>query len=303
MNETSHVYLLLFPERGLFKIGKADDVTARAGTLAKDWGAPDMDRSWHVKVQRSHVFGLEKSLHFLLGGYRETFDTGDGRTEMFRIDGLIAALNGISVFASSHPGSVNIAKGLLGMLRQEPALVSRLRPPTPAVRPRATGATADVTHGEAQTGRQDPTHAATARNLQKINYLLTVLHRRQDDLSFEVDRIHYQGSPRYVVRLTLPDGPSGYPRIKELLDPLFKMVVQCSIEYTRIMLGQAVVRDGGLQISLSRLTAYVDLPPDLAPLGMRLNMLLDALPSESTALAEARGQNRRREASRMAPAG
>lgn len=59
---TSHLYLLVFPEPGMIKVGKADVVHERIRTLRRFWGEVDYEASYQLASQAEVVFRLEKSL-------------------------------------------------------------------------------------------------------------------------------------------------------------------------------------------------------------------------------------------------
>lgn len=108
----SNVYLLLFPEHNVLKIGKADDVSSRINKLRLDWGHPDYNNSYVVTLEHERVFDLEKSLHKLLGKYNVNIGDGDGHTEMFSIDCLELCLKYIEVFQmDTSNGDVVVTKG------------------------------------------------------------------------------------------------------------------------------------------------------------------------------------------------
>ena len=76
----SHLYLLVFPARGMLKIGKADAVYERIQSLRRHWGDVDYAASYQLGAPVDSVFKLEKSLHFLLAEHALTLDVGDGKT-------------------------------------------------------------------------------------------------------------------------------------------------------------------------------------------------------------------------------
>lgn len=113
MAELTHLYILVFPMRGIIKIGKADRVHERIQTLKRWWGEPDYESSYHLSAPADVIFRLEKSLHFLLFQYSVNFEEGDGRTELFSRDALDTALKHIDLFCSSGAVTESLVKGIL----------------------------------------------------------------------------------------------------------------------------------------------------------------------------------------------
>jgi hypothetical protein len=154
----SYLYLLAFPERGLLKIGKADNVHSRIQQLRQDWGAVDYGRSHQLHEPTHRVFALEKALLSFLSEYRtpQKFP-GVGATEVVSIAALQPALRHLQIVA---PGRVH---------KVPPRPVPRLMQ---AVPPRATA---------------DP-WGLLARTQQRINRLDAVFaaHRASHPITPEV---------------------------------------------------------------------------------------------------------------------
>ncbi len=113
MKELTNLYLLVFPEKEIIKIGKADDIHKRIDHLKKCWGEVDYDASYSLTIETEYVFKLEKSLHFMLSNYAVIFDDGEGKTEFFSIDALEQVLNHIRLYLSSNDNLKALKKGLL----------------------------------------------------------------------------------------------------------------------------------------------------------------------------------------------
>ena len=96
----SKLYILIFPEKDVLKIGKANDIASRISTLKRYWGAVDHKNSCYLKAPESTVFKIEKSLHLLLEARRVDFDFGDGKTEFFSIDALELVKKYLEVYIS-----------------------------------------------------------------------------------------------------------------------------------------------------------------------------------------------------------
>lgn len=115
----SYLYVIVFPEKGIFKIGKADDVRKRLTQLIPFWGQPDYNISYHLKIDKSKVFHLEKSLHHIMSEYSVQFDVGDGKTELFMLDALDVLLKYIDVYLINKPDS-KLIQGVEAIPNQVP---------------------------------------------------------------------------------------------------------------------------------------------------------------------------------------
>jgi len=89
--QLSNVYLLPYPKRNCFKIGKANDVDARVRQL--NWLGPvDTSNSYELEVPEYCVFDVETSLKNTFREYRVDVGLGDGKTELFDISVLPEAI-------------------------------------------------------------------------------------------------------------------------------------------------------------------------------------------------------------------
>ena len=112
MEETSHLYLLVFPARKMIKIGKANNIYNRIQALKKYWGEVDYENSYRLVMPQGEVFKLEKTLHYLLAQYQTGTDAGDGYTELFSADALAPALRHISHFTEHQIITSTLQKGI-----------------------------------------------------------------------------------------------------------------------------------------------------------------------------------------------
>ncbi|AEV27608.1 hypothetical protein Dsui_3277 [Azospira oryzae PS] len=173
MAETTNLYLLIFPERGIIKIGKADDIHNRIQTLRRWWGEADYEASYYLRAPLEVIFKLEKSLHFFLSQYSVPFEEGDGRTELFSADALGVALKHIDLYSSSAPDIEGVKKGV-----PRPLLAS----PLPRRRGKHRGL---IRKSKAMVDSV----ARTAGQFGRINRLLMILLRRQSRIPYQYDVI------------------------------------------------------------------------------------------------------------------
>ena len=121
----SYLYVITFPEKRVFKIGKADDIRQRINRLTGWWGQPDYENSYHLMIDRNKVHHLEKSLHHMMDEYKVEFDCGDGKTELFSMDVLDIALKYIDVYLMDKP-DIKVVKGILAIPNKVPENLSNL---------------------------------------------------------------------------------------------------------------------------------------------------------------------------------
>lgn len=94
----SHLYVLVYTQKNVIKIGKANDVTTRITGLKKHWGEPDYENSYSLEIDADLVFKIEKALHLFLAEHGAGLSEGDGKTEFFAIECLDQVLEYLEVF-------------------------------------------------------------------------------------------------------------------------------------------------------------------------------------------------------------
>jgi len=164
-----HLYLLVFPKRGMMKVGKADDFHKRILTLRRYWGDVDYAESYSLAAPANLVFRLEKALMVLLSEHALTLDVGDGRTEFFAAAALERALQHIELFAPNR-----IVKGI--------------RRPAPVLKPSRPEVPRDIRYywkKRAASRDMVGTAVRTARQFDRINRWLLILLRRQDRIAYQ----------------------------------------------------------------------------------------------------------------------
>ena len=107
------LYVLIFPECGSLKVGKANNVYARCQQRKHWWGDPDYRESLVLKAPELTVFRLENTLHHLLRkNYSAPVLEGDGHTEFFTMDSLELVLPTIDLFVKAGVLSKGFSKGI-----------------------------------------------------------------------------------------------------------------------------------------------------------------------------------------------
>lgn len=107
----SNLYILLFKNKGILKVGKANNVFDRARSLAH-LGEVDYEESYVLRVVKDEVFSLESMLHSLLKPYRcNDVKYVDGHTEIYKLESLSLVLSGIDLIIQSRPEYV-LSKGI-----------------------------------------------------------------------------------------------------------------------------------------------------------------------------------------------
>uniref|UniRef100_UPI0035B2B9C8 hypothetical protein n=1 Tax=Chitinimonas sp. TaxID=1934313 RepID=UPI0035B2B9C8 len=70
--------------------------------------------------EESIVFGLEKTLHFLLDGHAAEFEKGDGKTELFGLEGLDVVLKHLDLYLTSRSSdSLVLRKGVVELPKDQ----------------------------------------------------------------------------------------------------------------------------------------------------------------------------------------
>ncbi len=86
MKNISYVYVLVQKEKGLLKIGKANNTLYRYLQFKEYFGELDETLSFQVECAEDFVFKLEKILHLSLLDYNVDLEKFDGYTEYFKIE-------------------------------------------------------------------------------------------------------------------------------------------------------------------------------------------------------------------------
>lgn len=186
MDNTTKLYLLVFPEHGIMKVGKADDINNRIQSLRRWWGEVDYESSYYLLAPEDVVFKLEKSLHFLLSSFSVSFEEGDGRTELFSEDALDIAIKHIDLYCSASSELKGLTKGV-----PRPAL------PVAASKRRRRNKYAKYSQMSKSLARGV---SRIAKKFDYINRLLVILLRKQSRIAYQYDIV----DQRVLFRIRLP---------------------------------------------------------------------------------------------------
>jgi hypothetical protein len=174
---TQHLYLLVFPEKDVIKVGKANDIWQRLGSLRQWWGEPDLAGSYFIEATDDMVGRLEKALHCFLVGYAAMAEVGDGRTELFRLEALPVALQLLDLHIAGGPaGGYKLLKGI-----HRPVEKSPTGGPTP---------TKDrvLDQFRKRSVRMLDSLDATLANLRYLRRLVILLRRWEHRIQFQWER-------------------------------------------------------------------------------------------------------------------
>lgn len=84
--KNSFLYILVYSNLKVVKIGKSDNISNRIKILKRFWGEPDFDKSYSLELCESKVYKIEKAMHALFIDYQVPYNDGDGKTEFFNLD-------------------------------------------------------------------------------------------------------------------------------------------------------------------------------------------------------------------------
>ncbi|WP_296244501.1 MULTISPECIES: GIY-YIG nuclease family protein [unclassified Psychrobacter] len=84
--KNSFLYILVYSNLKVVKIGKANNISKRINVLKSSWGEPDLDKSYTLELCESKVYKIEKAMHALFIDHQVLYDDGDGKTELFNLD-------------------------------------------------------------------------------------------------------------------------------------------------------------------------------------------------------------------------
>lgn len=197
--QNKHLYLIVFPEKNVVKVGKAIDIWQRLGSLRQWWGEPDLAGSYFIEASEDIVGRLEKALHCFLVGYSAAAEEGDGRTELFRMDALPVALQLLELHIAGAPAAgYALVKGIPRSVEKAPAASLALTKDRVLERFR--------TRSELMLDSLD----ATATNLRYLRRLVLLLRRWAHRIQFQWDRydggvlLRFRGNPALLRALESP---------------------------------------------------------------------------------------------------
>jgi hypothetical protein len=168
------LYVLVFPVRGVFKVGKADVIVRRMHTLERTWGAVDVRASYHVAADRDTVFTLERTLLMVLSDHAVGEEVGVGRTELSSLAAMELALKQLELFSAARAVPLALRQGLPAVLTDE------RRRRTPVSR---------FTKLQRNAILVTDSLASTVAQFAYINRILVVLARSQHKVAYQFDEL------------------------------------------------------------------------------------------------------------------
>jgi hypothetical protein len=173
--DRSHLYLLVFPLRGVFKVGKANDIHHRMRALQRTWGGIDAAASYHVAADRNTVFKLERTLGSVLADHAVAEEVGDGRTELFALGALDLALKQIELCSAARKAALSVVRGLPSLPLSEQQGTRRVTPEERFIKEQVTAR--EMTRNLARTAAQ----------FDQVNRLLILLARCQHKIAYQYE--------------------------------------------------------------------------------------------------------------------
>lgn len=173
-----NLYLLVFTEQNIIKIGQAVDVFARS--KAFDWiGTPDYSKSYYLPVSAERISHVERGLHNLLSGFRvEGLDRkGDGYTELFEQAALKLALQFIEVLAKDDVSIGQVFEGVA-----VPVALSSFEPKT-----RVNKFTRACKKLSLEVRQHHKWNLEATENFNFINRVIVFLYRFQHKIPFQYE--------------------------------------------------------------------------------------------------------------------
>lgn len=174
VSKKSNLYILVFPEKKVIKIGKANSIQGRINQLQKIWGSVDYKSSYSIEIEKKNVFKLENSLQFMLSRYSVKFEEGDGKTEFFSMDAIEQALEHIRLYLLPTGNPEALKKGI-----QKSIIEKKNNPQKPPDHP-------SKIFSDKTTECINSMDSCTA-NLKKLFILIKILLRYQYRIPFQYD--------------------------------------------------------------------------------------------------------------------
>ncbi len=111
-DKLSNLYILVYPDTGVLKIGKADNVVNRMKSL-KWIGEADYEGSYWLSMSEQHVFRMETGFKKILHDSRINIGEGDGKTEIYEIACLEKVLAHLAIEFSTEEINQGVDKSNL----------------------------------------------------------------------------------------------------------------------------------------------------------------------------------------------
>lgn len=96
IEKLSNLYILLYPEKSVLKVGKANNIINRSKSL-KWIGAPDYQASYWLSTDESSIYRIETGFKKFLHKFRVFIGEGDGKSEIYDIACLEKILSHLAI--------------------------------------------------------------------------------------------------------------------------------------------------------------------------------------------------------------
>lgn len=111
--KTSNLYIAIYPNKNIIKIGRSNNLQKKLDYYAHFWGTPDYCESYYINTYESEVLKLDKALNTFLSHYKIDCMIEDGSVEVFKREALDLAIKHIEMYLQSHPeNQVVLKKGI-----------------------------------------------------------------------------------------------------------------------------------------------------------------------------------------------
>lgn len=262
MEKSSYLYILIFHESNVIKIGKADDIHERVKILKHFWGNVNYHESYQLFAPQKVVYKLEKLLHFFLSSYNAQIDTGEGHTELFTTEALSSAIKLIELYIDSGAIPASLNKGIPRpiQLSQKKKLPNRYRNLYP------------------KNDRFIDSIINTAKKTAKINRLLIMLIKRNKYIQYQYDIIDGELFFRFKIKDKVND-------FHNYIRELFNFYIDDFSSLVAIGIGMTLQVDDLFQFTLQLPDPLIE-HPLIYYVSQQSQILLKKLPERSIALTE-----------------
>lgn len=205
--QNSNLYVLIFPDKGVLKIGKADNVLNRMKSL-KWIGEVDYGSSYWLTTNEPNVYRLEVGFKKFLHNYRVDIGDGDGKTEIYDISCIDKVLAHLAI--DFKPEEIRKGVSRSSLTKDGAKLIAKNRVAND-LRARSSKFYSE----------------RAAKQLVQARELVNLFVDHHQKLSYEVVD---DGSENKLIRFDARDWPLIARRIKSIMKPLYPEQVSSTIQ-------------------------------------------------------------------------